>query len=45
MFETNFSFHECKIAHYGKSLIFVFQGIFTSTEKIFITEGGLSTRQ
>ena len=35
----------CEIAHYGKSSIFVFQDIFTSTDKIFILGGGLCTRQ
>ena len=35
----------CEIAHYGKSSISVFQENFTSTEKMFISRGGLSTRQ
>ena len=35
----------CDIAHYGKSLISVFQWTFASTDKIFISGEGLSTRQ
>ena len=34
----------CKIASYGKSLVTIFQEIFTSIEKIFILGGRLSTR-
>ena len=34
----------CKIAPYGKSLVTIFQEIFTSIEKIFILGGRLSTR-
>ena len=41
IFETNSSFH-VKL-HYGKSLISVFQKIFTSIDKIFISSGGLNT--
>ena len=32
------------IAHYGKSSVSVFQEIFTSANKIFISGRGLSTR-
>ena len=35
----------CEIAHYGESSISIFQGIFTSTDKTFISDGGLSTKQ
>ena len=35
----------CEIAHYRKSSVSVFQKIFNSTDKIFISGGGLSTRQ
>ena len=39
-------YFSCEIAHYGKSLISVFQEIFTSfIDKILISEEGLSTRQ
>ena len=34
----------CGMVHYGKSSISVFQ-IFTSTDKISISQGGISTRQ
>ena len=42
VFDTNSSFH---VVHYGKSSISVFQEIFTSADKIFISVGGLSTMQ
>ena len=42
IFETN-SF-SCKTAHYGKSLISVFQKFFASVNKIFLLAGRLSTR-
>ena len=35
----------CEIAHHGKSSVSVFQEIFTSTDKVFISGGGPSTRQ
>ena len=35
----------CEIAHYGKSSISVFQEIFISNDKIFISGGGMSIRQ
>ena len=35
---------ECEIAHYGKSLVSVFQEFFASINKIFILAGGLRTR-
>ena len=35
----------CEIARYGKSSISDFLEIFASTEKTFISGGGLSTRQ
>ena len=35
----------CEIAHYEKSQISIFQEIFASTDKTFISGGGLSTRQ
>ena len=35
----------CEIAHYEKLSISVFQEIFTSADNIFISGGGLSTRQ
>ena len=35
----------CGILHYGKSSISVLQEIFSSTDKIFISGGGLRTRQ
>ena len=35
----------CKAAHYGKTLISVFQDIFASMNKIFILEGRLGTRK
>ena len=41
IFETNSRFH----AQYGKNPISVFQKIFSSINKIFISGGGLSTRQ
>ena len=44
-FETNSSFHVCEIVHYGKSSISVFQEIFASTDKIFISGGRIITRQ
>ena len=34
----------CKIAHYGKGLIFVCQEIFGSTDKICFLWGGGNTR-
>ena len=34
----------CEIAHYGKSLISVFQRFFATINKIFILAGRLSTR-
>ena len=34
-----------KLVRYRKSSIFLFQEIFTSTEKTFISREGLSTRQ
>ena len=42
LFDTSSSFH---VVHYGKSSISVFQEIFTSADKIFISVGGLSTMQ
>ena len=33
------------MAHYGKSLITIFQETFASADKIFISGGGLSIRQ
>ena len=38
IFETNSSL--CEAAHYGKSLIFVFQEIFASINKVFILAWG-----
>ena len=35
----------CEIAHYGKSSVSVFQKIFTSTDRIFISGRGPGTRQ
>ena len=35
----------CEVAHKGKSSISVFQEFFTSTDKIFVSVDGLSTRQ
>ena len=35
----------CETAQYGKNLISVFQYIFASTDKTFISRGALSTRQ
>ena len=34
----------CETAHYGKSLIFIFQEFFVSIYKILILRGRLSTR-
>ena len=34
----------CEIAHYGKSSTSVFQEIFISTDKIFISREGLRTK-
>ena len=34
----------CEVAHYGKSSISIFQDFFASTNKIFISGGGLSTK-
>ena len=31
----------CETAHYGKNLVFIFQGILASTHKIFISGVGL----
>ena len=42
MFGNQFS---CEISHCEKNSISVFQEIFTVTDKIFISGGGLSTRQ
>ena len=42
LIQTQFS---REIVLYGKSLISAFQQIFASTDKIFIWERGLSTRQ
>ena len=41
IFEIN-SWFLCEIAHYGKGPVSVYQVIFTSTDKIFISGGGLS---
>ena len=45
MFETNSCMFPCKTAHYGENWFSVFQQIYSSTDKIFISGGGLSTRQ
>ena len=42
IFKTNFSWG---IVHYGKISISVFQMIFSSIDKIFISGGGLSAKQ
>ena len=41
--ETNSSLYE--ITHYGVSSISIFQEIFASTDKTFVSGGGLSNRQ
>ena len=43
-FEANSSFH-VKLTHYRKSLISFFLEIFTSNNKMFISWGGLISRQ
>ena len=35
----------CEIAHYRKRSIFIFHEFFASTDKIFVSGGGLGTRQ
>ena len=45
IFETNSCMFPCKTAHYGENWFSVFQQIYSSTDKIFISGGGLSTRQ
>ena len=43
IFETNSSFHVKQSLR--KNSVSIFQEIFSSTDKIFISGGGLSTRQ